>query len=77
MHPMNPWYKGTFAMSTVVHPAQQAAKPHETIKTTLYDLIAAINSEVDPADDHLVVATVMHLLNTGRVRFLPEAAHVN
>ena len=64
-------------MNTVVHPAQDETKPRETIKTTLYDLIAAINSEVDPAEDHLVVATVMHLFKTGRVRFLREAAHVN
>jgi hypothetical protein len=47
------------------------------ITTTLYDLIAAINSEVSPEEDALVIATVMALLNSGRVRFLGERNHYN
>jgi hypothetical protein len=69
--------KGVFSMSTVVHPIYDEIRTDEIIKTTLYDLIAAINSEVDPAEDYLVVATVMHLLQTGRIRLLRESAHVN
>jgi hypothetical protein len=64
-------------MSTVVHPIKKETKSKEVIKTTLYDLIAAINSEVDPEEDYLVVATMMHLLQTGRVKFLKETAYVN
>jgi hypothetical protein len=40
------------------------------IKTTLYDLIEAIHSEVGPEEEALVIATVMDLLKSGRVRFL-------
>jgi hypothetical protein len=47
------------------------------ITTTLYDLIEAINSEVSPEEDALVIATVMALLNSGRVRFLGEQGHYN
>lgn len=41
----------------------QAAK----IQTTLYDLIASLNAELGPDEDNIVIATVMHLLNTHRV----------
>ncbi|HEY5871521.1 MAG TPA: hypothetical protein VI542_39095 [Candidatus Tectomicrobia bacterium] len=34
------------------------------ITTTLYELIAAIQEVVDPQDDALVVATVMHILQS-------------
>jgi hypothetical protein len=40
-----------------------------TITTTLYDLIEAVSAEVDPGEDDLIIATVMHLLNSGRVKF--------
>ena len=35
--------------------------------TTLYDLIAAVNAEVDEEEDELVVACVVHLLKTQRL----------
>jgi len=38
-----------------------------TITTTLYDLIAALQDVVPPGDDALVVATMVHLLCTGRM----------
>jgi hypothetical protein len=38
-----------------------------TVTTTLYDLIAAIQTTVEPQDDNLVVATVWHLLRSGQV----------
>ena len=34
------------------------------ITTTLYDLIEAINSEVSPEEDALVIATVMDLFKS-------------
>ena len=41
--------------------------------TTLYDLIAAIQEVVGPEEDALVVATVWHLLRSGRLIWLGEA----
>ena len=39
-----------------------------TTKTNLYRIIEAIQEEVSPGDDALVVAVVSHLLSTGRIR---------
>ena len=41
-----------------------------TITTTLYDLIAALQDVVQPDEDALVVATMVHLLCTGRITLL-------
>ena len=41
----------------------QAAK----IQTTLYDLIATLNVELSPDEDNVVIATIVHLLNTHRI----------
>jgi hypothetical protein len=38
-----------------------------TITTTLYDLIVAIQEAVGPDDNALAVATVWHVLHSGRV----------
>jgi hypothetical protein len=43
-----------------------------TIHTTLYDLIEAISAEVGPEEDHLVTATLVHLINSGRVKFADD-----
>jgi hypothetical protein len=37
------------------------------IQTTLYDLVATLNTEFSPDEDNAVIATVVHLLNTHRV----------
>ena len=37
------------------------------IQTTLYDLIAALSAEVEPDEDDLLAAAVVHLLHTHRV----------
>jgi hypothetical protein len=39
-----------------------------TTKTNLYRLIEAVQEEVSPGDDALVVAVVSDLLSTGRIR---------
>jgi hypothetical protein len=39
-----------------------------TMKTDLYRLFDAIQEEVSPGEDELVVAVVSHLLDTGRIR---------
>jgi hypothetical protein len=36
-----------------------------TITTTLYDLIATVQTAVAPPDDDLVVATLWHVLRSG------------
>lgn len=53
-------------------PAQSHADTG-TIHTTLYDLIEAISAEVGPQEEHLVTATLVHLLNSGRVKFADDA----
>jgi hypothetical protein len=50
----------------------QCRPEHRPIYTTLYDLIAAISEEVGPEEDHLVTATLIHLLNSGRVKFAED-----
>jgi hypothetical protein len=37
------------------------------IQTTLYDLVATLTAELNPDEDNVVTATVVHLLNTHRV----------
>jgi hypothetical protein len=45
--------------------------PKQTaIKTTLYELIGAINEEIPPEDDWLVTDVVLHLLNNPSVKLL-------
>jgi hypothetical protein len=47
------------------------------IKTTLYDLLEAMNSEVSPEEEALVIAAVIALFKSGRARFLSEPDHYN
>jgi len=37
------------------------------IQTTLYDLVAVLNTELSPDEDSIVTATIVQLLNTHRV----------
>jgi len=41
-----------------------------TTNTTLYELIDAISEQVQPGEDGLVAEVVLHLLETGRIKFL-------
>ena len=45
-----------------------------TLTTTLYDLIATLQDVVHPDEDALVVATMVHLLCTGRLTWLSDRA---
>jgi hypothetical protein len=54
-------------------PRPQITLPPVTITTTLYDLIAAIQRVVAPEEDALAVATAVHMLHSGRARFLDQA----
>jgi len=47
-----------------------AKEVSSTIETTLYDLMAALQVEVEPGEEALVVAIVAHLLRSGRVKHL-------
>jgi hypothetical protein len=42
--------------------------------TTLYDLIAAMQDGLSPDDDALVVATVVHLMQSGRLTWLGKTS---
>ena len=46
-------------------------KRSTTIKTTLYDLMTAISEEVQPGEERLITETVLHLLDTGHIKFNP------
>jgi hypothetical protein len=65
-------------MSKVVEPLVGQAATKEIaeeiglsfITTTLYDLIAAMQQIVGSNDDTVVVATIDHMLRSGRIAFL-------
>lgn len=40
------------------------------LRTTLYDLIEALQTMVPPEADAMVIATVVHLLRSGQITFL-------
>jgi len=60
----------TEPMDTPRHPAScpaRTASSSTAIQTTLYDLLAALHAEVEPDEDAVVTAVVVHLLQTHRV----------
>jgi hypothetical protein len=56
--------------------AGRAFPPPRPIRTTLYDLAAAINAVVSPDEEHVATAVMVHLLQTHRVTCLGELAGV-
>lgn len=58
----------SYATTTTTTPAPQ------TLQTSLYDLIATLHDEVGEENDELIVATVMHLLQSGRIKFVRETS---
>jgi len=58
------------AVATNPTPVPTTSSTPVRITTTLYDLVEAVNMEVSPAEDRLVTAAVMHLINSGRARFV-------
>jgi hypothetical protein len=58
------------ALATNLATAPATASAPEPITTTLYDLVEALSAEVDPDEDQLVTAAVMHLINSNRARFV-------
>ena len=53
-------------MKTVLTPPSNPTQGSTTVTTNLYELIEAVQNEVGPENDELVVATVMYLLRAGR-----------
>ena len=64
-------------MRVVTQDSTHAEREPAIIKTTLYDLIDAIRTELSPDEDELVVATVLYLMRSGRLRFLREQEQYN
>jgi hypothetical protein len=52
-----------------------AAAPTRVI-TTLYDVLAALQTVVEPEEDDVVVAIVAEWLRSGRLRFLEDVTIV-
>jgi len=46
--------------------------PRTVVYTTLYDLIAAVEAEVEPGEEARVASIVAHLLRAGHAQFLRE-----
>ena len=50
------------------HTAATARLRANSITTTLYELIEAINEEVGPGNGQLVTETMLYLLDTGKIK---------
>jgi hypothetical protein len=66
-------------METILKPPLNTTQRLSTVTTSLYELVEAVQNQVGPEDDELIVATVMHLLRAGRATFLYDmgASHCN
>ena len=66
-------------MKTVLKPPLNTTQKSTTITTNLYELIEAVQNQVGPENDELVVATVMYILRARRATFLHNtgASHCN
>jgi hypothetical protein len=53
----------------------EAQYPRENgrIHTTLYDLIEAIGDEISAGEDELLAEAVVHLMETGRLKFVGKS----
>ena len=57
-------------MKPILKPQLNTTQRSTTVTTNLYELIEAVQTQVGPENDELVVATVMYLLRTGHATFL-------
>ena len=64
-------------MNAIEEHVQARGKKRTTVKTTLYDLIAAMQATTEPEEDEVVVGAVMHLLQSGRIKFLGDTSGLN
>jgi hypothetical protein len=58
------------ALATDPAATPAASSDPTSLTTTLYELVAALNAEVDPEDDALVIAAVVHLMHVHRTRLV-------
>ena len=63
--------RGYSTKGSVHHVPSLKPKPLRTekIKTTLFDLLEAINKEIKAGEEDLVFLVVLHLISTGRLKF--------
>lgn len=59
---------------TVNAQAPSSSQPFTGVATTLYDLMEAIQEEVQPGEEALVPHIVRRLMDRGRITFLDDAA---
>ena len=57
-------------MKTILKPPLHTTQESTTITTNLYELVEAVQNQVGPENDELVVATVMYILRARRATFL-------
>jgi hypothetical protein len=60
------------AVFDALDPGEEACA---VLPTTLYDLMSALQDEIEPGEEDLVVRAIVHLLHTGRITFrraIPE-----
>ena len=55
--------------SEFLHPRAQHGRGPTQVTTTLYDVMAALQTVVEPEEDDLVVAIVTDWFRSGRLRF--------
>jgi len=56
------------ALANVLPAARSSGLKTAVTKTTLYDLIEAINAEAEEKNDDLVPEIVFHLINSGQIK---------
>jgi hypothetical protein len=44
--------------------------PSTTVETTLYDLVSMLCDELEDEEEELILPVLVHLLNSGRVKFI-------
>jgi hypothetical protein len=47
-----------------------APGPSTTVETTLYDLVSVLRDELEEEEEELILPILVHLLNSGRVKFI-------
>lgn len=61
------------AILPVPMPSKPVNPKHVSIQTTLFDLIHAMQTEVEPGEESLITNSISHLLHSGRVTLCGDA----
>ncbi len=54
----------------VLEPMALPPSPSTTVETTLFDLVSALCDELEDEEEELILPILVHLLNSGRVKFI-------